>query len=100
VVFATVDGTATAGADYTPVRQLVTFAPGETTKMVQIPVVADGLAEPEETVLLVLSSPLPPDSPDYRFPSLATLTIADRADVTPPTASDARLVGPGERPTG
>jgi hypothetical protein len=99
VVFATSDGTATAGADYTPVRQLVSFAPGEMTKTVEVPVVADGVAEPDETVILILSSTQPPGTPTYQFPFATALTIVDRADVTPPTVRDTRLVGEGDRPT-
>jgi hypothetical protein len=100
VVFATSDGTATAGADYTAVRQLVSFAPGEMTKTVEVPVVADGLAEPDETVILILSSPQPPGPSNFQAPFATALTIVDRADVSPPTLRDTRLVGEGDRPTG
>ncbi|MET0626323.1 MAG: Ig-like domain repeat protein, partial [Pyrinomonadaceae bacterium] len=50
---------ATAGTDYTAVTTTVlTFQPGETVKVVSVPVLQDGVAgEPDETFLLQLSSP-------------------------------------------
>jgi Zn-dependent metalloprotease len=75
VHFATADGTATAGSDYTPVSQDVSFAAGETSKTVDIPIIDDSLVEGNETVSLALSSP----SAEARLgsPSTATLTIID-----------------------
>ncbi len=53
VFFATADGTATAGSDYTaPPTGSVTFAPGETTKTVPVPVLGDTLNEPDENFFL------------------------------------------------
>ena len=57
VSFATSDGTATAGSDYTAVTQTVNFAAGETTQTVNIPVLTDAVTETTETVNLTLSSP-------------------------------------------
>ena len=57
VSFATSDGTATAGSDYTAVTQTVNFAAGETTQTVNIPVLTDTVTETTETVNLTLSSP-------------------------------------------
>ena len=56
VDYATADGTATAGEDYTAKRGTVTFAPGRTRKTVQVPVLRDGEAEDAETVVLRLSN--------------------------------------------
>ena len=53
---ATVDGTATAGADYEAVTQTLVFAPGETVKTVEVPVLDDAHDEGEETMTLVLSN--------------------------------------------
>ncbi len=50
------NGTATAGVDYTAVSGTLTFAPGETTKTVFVPVLNDALAEPTETFTLNLSN--------------------------------------------
>ena len=52
---ATRDVTATAGEDYTAVSAILTFAPGETSKTVEVPVLDDAHDEDEETVELVLS---------------------------------------------
>src|SRR5262249_47512559 len=54
---ATADGTAKAPQDYTPVaRTTLTFAPGEVEKLVQVQVVGDGVAEPNETFQVNLSN--------------------------------------------
>ena len=58
VQYATANGTATAGADYTGVcPATVTFAAGEKTKTVALTILADLISEANETVLLNLSSP-------------------------------------------
>ncbi|HEV7863000.1 MAG TPA: Calx-beta domain-containing protein, partial [Acidimicrobiia bacterium] len=55
--FTTVDGTGRAGADYLPVSGRLTFAPGETTKTVVVPVIGDVRKEIDETFTLRLSKP-------------------------------------------
>jgi hypothetical protein len=57
VVYATGDGTATAGSDYQAAGGTLTFAPGETTKTFGVLVNGDRLAEPNETFVVNLSSP-------------------------------------------
>jgi len=57
VDFATVDGTATAPADYQAVTSTLVFAAGETTKTISIPVANHGVPGPSQTVLLTLSNP-------------------------------------------
>ncbi|MGD9720938.1 MAG: Calx-beta domain-containing protein [Pirellulales bacterium] len=58
VSFATADGTATAGeGDYVAQSGTLSFAPGETTKLVTVAVNGDSLNEADETLSLVLSSP-------------------------------------------
>ena len=61
VNYATTAGTAAAGSDYTAVSGTLTFADGETTKTFVVPVVNDGVAEPDETVGLVLFNEADPD---------------------------------------
>ena len=56
VAYATADGTATAGADYTARKGQLTFAPGETAKTVRVPVLDDAHDEGEETLTLRLSA--------------------------------------------
>ena len=57
VVYASADGTATAGADYTATSGTLTFDPGDTAKTVNVPVLDDVHDEGEETMKLVLSNP-------------------------------------------
>ena len=57
VGYATSDGTAMAPGDYTAARATLTFAPGETSKSVTVPIVDDDLDEPEETFTMVLGQP-------------------------------------------
>jgi hypothetical protein len=58
VNYATADGTATAGTDYTARSGNVTFAAGVTTMTLAITVRGDTTLEPDETVLLNLSAPV------------------------------------------
>ena len=55
VVYATANGTATAGLDYTAAAGSLTFAAGETSRTIAIPILADSLAEATETFLVNLS---------------------------------------------
>ena len=55
--YQTGDGTARAGADYTATSGTLSFAPGETSRTVQVPVLADAHDEGEETMTLSLSNP-------------------------------------------
>ncbi len=57
VDYATADGTATAGADYTDMSGTLTFAAGETEKTVSVPVLDDAIDEGKETMRLRLSNP-------------------------------------------
>lgn len=59
VNYATSDGTATAGSnDYVATGGTLTFAPGETSKLVSVTIVGDDASEANETFQLVLSSPI------------------------------------------
>ena len=57
VNYATQDGTAQAGSDYTTTRGTLTFQPGETSKMISVPVLGDTAVEGNETFAVNLSSP-------------------------------------------
>ena len=57
VAFGTEDGTATAGSDYATTSGTLTFASGETSKTVSVPVTGDADLEPDETFALKLSAP-------------------------------------------
>jgi hypothetical protein len=56
VRYSTGGGTATAGSDYQATSGLLTFAPGETSKVVNVPVYGDTIDELAETFFLDLSS--------------------------------------------
>lgn len=56
VHYSTGGGTATAGSDYQITSGILTFAPGETSKVVNVPVYGDTIDEPNETFFLDLSS--------------------------------------------
>jgi PKD repeat protein len=55
VQYATANGTATAGADYIGVSNVLTFLPGQTMRTFTVPLMDDLMDEPEETVFLSLS---------------------------------------------
>ncbi len=57
VDYATEDGTAKAGADYTATSGTLTFAAGETAKTVSVPLLDDAHDEGKETFRLRLSNP-------------------------------------------
>jgi chitinase len=58
VDYATADGTATGGSDYTTTSGTVTFDPGETSKTVSVPVIGDVLFGADEMFMLNLSNPV------------------------------------------
>ena len=58
VAYATADGTATAGSDYTAASGTLVFAPGQTSKTVDVPILGDTAYEPDESFTLTLSNPV------------------------------------------
>jgi hypothetical protein len=54
--FATANGTATAGSDYTATSGSLSFAPGTTSKTIAVVVIGDKTKEPDETFFVNLSS--------------------------------------------
>jgi sugar lactone lactonase YvrE len=58
VAYSTTDGSAHQGTDYTATSGTLTFAPGQTTRTVLVPLRNDSIAEPAETFTLNLSSPV------------------------------------------
>jgi hypothetical protein len=57
VAYATVNGTATAGSDYTAKSGTLTFNPGVTTQPISVDIVGDLVSEPTENFIVRLSSP-------------------------------------------
>ena len=56
VDYATSNGTATAGDDYTPTTGTLTFAAGQVANTINVPVLLDGIPEENETFTVVLSN--------------------------------------------
>lgn len=80
VKYATADGTATQGPDYTNTNGTVTLAPGITTKIVSVPIVNDAIDEIDETFTLNIQSA----SPGIITRAQSTATILDNDP--PPSA--------------
>jgi hypothetical protein len=79
VEYATSDGTATAGADYTAASGTLTFNPGATSQTFNVPILDDELNEGNETVSLNLSNPT---NATIGGTNPATLTILDNDDTS------------------
>jgi|GEM_PF-927571 len=91
VEYATDDGTATAGSDYQAADGIVTFASGETSKTVTIPIVTDSTPEPDETFLVyLLGSDVATEGR-----TAATITIRNDDVATPPVVvADSHVTKP------
>ncbi|MBS9395042.1 MAG: hypothetical protein HEQ29_18585 [Dolichospermum sp. LBC05a] len=57
VQYATANGTAIAGSDYTSTSGTLTFNPGVTSQVINIPILNDSINEANETFSLTLNSP-------------------------------------------
>jgi uncharacterized repeat protein (TIGR01451 family)/CSLREA domain-containing protein len=57
VNYATANGTATAGSDYTATSGTLTFTPGTTVQTINVPILGDTNCEPDETFTMMLSTP-------------------------------------------
>jgi len=87
VSYATSDVTAIAGSDYIATNGVVIFAPGETSKVVAVPVGDDPIAEPDERFAMTLSNPVGAGITTPR----AEITILDN-DVPQLTANDVNVL--------
>jgi hypothetical protein len=82
VNYATADGTATvADNDYQAVSNTLTFAPGETSKQITVPVVGDSKVEGDETFFVNLTNPSGATIADAQ--GMATVKNDDTAAVVP-----------------
>ena len=72
VSYATADGTARAGADYTATSGTLTFNAGDTRKTISVPILDDNVEDSGETFRLTLSSP---SGGGYLADASATATI-------------------------
>ena len=78
VEYATVDGTATAGSDYSSAAGTLTFLPGTTAAAVEVAILDDSEDEETETFMVALSGASGATAPD----ASATGTIMDDDDTT------------------
>jgi hypothetical protein len=84
VSFATGDGTATAGTDYTAASGTLTFAPGDTTESVTFPTAGNGLDQSDRSLSVTLSGP----SNGVIIDGTASVTIIDDDPIAISVSSD------------
>ncbi|WP_317040692.1 beta strand repeat-containing protein, partial [Roseivirga misakiensis] len=82
VDFATSDGTATAGSDYTSATGTVSFSVGETSKTIDVTISGDELVEVDETITMTLSNPTGTSVVIGDATGTGTITNEDSATVT------------------
>ncbi|HEY8227459.1 MAG TPA: PQQ-dependent sugar dehydrogenase [Pyrinomonadaceae bacterium] len=80
-----VNGQASSRCDYETTLGTLTFAPGETSKTILVPIVDDGYVEGSENLTLTLSNAT---GATLGAPSTATLTITDNDSVSPTNPID------------
>jgi len=88
VQYATSDGTATAGLDYTATTGTITFPAGVVSQLVHVGILGDPAVESAETVNVRLSNPAGATIAD----GLAVGTILDDDSALPPPAGAAQYV--------
>jgi hypothetical protein len=101
VNYATANGSALAGSDYTAASGTVSFDPGASTKTISVAVLSDALVEGPETFTLTLSGPT--NGTIVAGAGTATATISDSLSqipmgfytVAPCRAVDTRTLAPG-----
>lgn len=94
VTYSTVDSTAKAGEDYTPVsNQTLVFQPNETSKTISIPVLGDSIEENDEIFKVVLSSPS--NATIGKQTGIVTITNSGNKAVFSNTGYDAPTSYPG-----
>nr|WP_232786762.1 Calx-beta domain-containing protein [Mycolicibacterium aurum] len=92
VNYATSNGTAIAGVDYTATTGTITFAPGVTSQLVHVDVIGDSVVEQNETFFVTLSSPAGVTIGD----GSATGTITDDDTVVVPGIGGLNSGNPGD----
>ncbi len=70
----TVTGTATSGSDYTLAPGTLTFAAGETMRLLPLAILSDATIEPIETIVVTLTNPT---VAELGTPSAHTITLRD-----------------------
>jgi hypothetical protein len=83
VDYTTVNGTATAGSDFTPQTGTLVFAVGETSKTITISLADDTVVEPSESFSVALSSPVPELGTTATLAAASTTISVVNDDATP-----------------
>ena len=97
VEYATVNGTAIAGQDYTSTSGTLNFNSGETSKTIQVPILDDAVTEPEETFTIVLRNTSNLEA--VGAPSVHTVNVQDHSTVPFIAMLDAAAVVEGNAGT-
>ena len=87
VDYATSDGTATSSMDYTSTSGALTFAAGETSKTVSVPITDDTVSDDGETFTLTLSNASGAEIADSEATGTIRNTEANRAPTGIPTVT-------------
>jgi hypothetical protein len=90
VDYATVDGTAIAGQDYTARSGTFTFTTGETSKTIQIPIANDAATEPDEIFAVVLYNAS--NLGDLSSPNPLLVTVQDSTTVPELSINDVSMI--------
>jgi Calx-beta domain/RTX calcium-binding nonapeptide repeat (4 copies) len=95
VSYTTQDGTAKAGEDYTATSGTITFQPGETSKIINVPLLDNNLSEGDESFTLKITSF---DNATLSSSDTATATITDTIQANfsltmPANVDDLQLTG-------
>ena len=94
-------GTALGGGiDYTLPSEVVQFAPGETSKVINIPISDDTLPEANETIILTLDNPTNARLSSTAANTVFTLTITDNDAAPPATVGFTSTTGTGVESVG
>ena len=94
-------GTALGGGiDYTYLGEVVTFAPGETSKVISIPITDDTLPEGNETIILNLDNPTNARLSNTASNTVFTLTITDNDAAPAATVGFTSTTGTGSEAIG
>ena len=93
VGFATADVTAIAGQDYTSTSGTLSFASGETSKNIQVPILEDGDTEPDEFFTIALRNAS--DIESLSEPTTVFVVLQDRTTV-PFVSVESRFIREGD----
>lgn len=88
VMYSVPGGFAVPGEDFTPVEDILTFNPGESTKTFSVPIINDDIGEGVETFTVALSDPV---SASLGVNRTTIVTVVDDDNVNPPGSLNVQL---------